>query len=90
MTVASVALFLIIVATLVIQVALVFILWLSVYPLASGATEKTIVLVAIFGALAVFLGELSTVFSSSLVYLFLTRSRCGRRTKILEDSSQAD
>lgn len=84
-TIASVALFVIVLATLAIQVALIVLLAYSIYPLASGATEKTIVLVAIFGALAVFLGELSAVFSSSLAYLFLTRPRRRKRQTTLEE-----
>jgi hypothetical protein len=82
--IASGVMFAIIVATLAIQVGLVLVLWAYVYPIAVGATEKTVVLVSIFGGLAVFLGELNTVFQRGLVFQFLSRPRKRVRTKRLD------
>jgi hypothetical protein len=84
--VAAVVMFVIVLATLGIQLGLIVVLWLYVYPTAAGATERTVVLVAIFAGLAVFLAELSTIFQGTLVYQFLTRPRPRRRVKTIDDS----
>jgi len=68
------------------QIALILILWLEIYPLASGATERTVVLGAIFAALSVFLVELRSVALSGLLYRFLVRPRRRRRSKTLDGS----
>ena len=84
--IASGIMFAIIVATLLIQIGLVLVLWIYVYPTANGAIEKTVVLVSIFGGLAVFLGELSTVFQHSLVFQFLSRPKKRNRTRRLDSN----
>jgi phosphate/sulfate permease len=82
--IASGVMFAIIVATLAIQIGLVIVLWVYVYPTAVGATEKTVVIVSLFGGLAVFLGELSTVFQQSLVFQFLSRPNRRRPVRKLD------
>lgn len=76
---ASLLVFVAIVGTFVLQIALVVVLAFDVYPTASGATEKTVVLVSIFGALSVFFVELRATFTQVILYRFLTRQR--RRPK---------
>lgn len=77
----TLGLFAVTLATFGAEVALILIPWLSVYPIAIGATQQTVVLGAIFAALSVFLVELRTFFTQGLLYRFLTRPKRDRRKK---------
>jgi hypothetical protein len=54
---------------------LVIVLGSYIYPAAVGATERTVVLVAMFGTLSVFLFELRSLAERTVFYWFVTRRR---------------